>query len=252
MKVTLKDLRKLEDDVSEQIQDLTIVPNSDFEKLAELRTLSFNISIIFLRHSMEKESTVIELGKNEGERLIVEALKPIRVKDVQSRIRSVDFVDNISDMALELIQRIDELKGGMKGSRSILSENIMYRLNAAGNYLGEIASLKDDEELLAEWKKNRIQEVQIAASVLGQSKSEKKSEAARENGRKGGRPRKSAERKPLDENGVFVKEIHGGENTLDAKSTKVKKSASTVSSRKKSLAAGVKSDSARRNGKKSG
>ena len=33
--------------VSEQIQDLTIVPNSDFEKLAELRTLSFNISIIF-------------------------------------------------------------------------------------------------------------------------------------------------------------------------------------------------------------
>ena len=233
MKVTLKDLRKLEDDVSEQIQELTLVPNTDLDRLAELRTLSFNISMLFLRHSMEKDSTEIELGQNESDRLIIEAMKPIRVRDVEKKVRSFDYIDNISDMAMELIQRIDELKAGMKGSRSILFENIMYRLNTSRDWLSDIARLKDDDMLLNVWKKNRIQGVQLAASVLGQSKSTRKSEAARENGKKGGRPKKGESRKILDEKGVFIKE-------------------KTVPTRKKSLAKAPKSAAKAGAKKKSG
>jgi hypothetical protein len=249
MKVTLKDLRKLEDDVSEQIQELSLIPNTDFDRLAELRTLSFNISMLFLRHSMEKDSTEIELGNGESDRLIIEALKPIRVRDVQKKIRSFDYIDNISDMALELIQRIDELKTGMKGSRSILFENIMYRLNTSRDYLSDIARLKEDEALLDLWKKNRIQGVQLAASVLGQSRSTRKSEAARENGKKGGRPKNGGSRKILDENGVFVKE---SSSSSAKKSATVKKSAKTVDTRKKTLAKSPKSVSKAGAKKKSG
>ena len=62
MTVTLREIRRLQDKVAEEIKELKENPDADYDRLAELRTLSFNISMVFLRYSMEKDSTEVELG----------------------------------------------------------------------------------------------------------------------------------------------------------------------------------------------
>ena len=79
MTVTLREIRRLQDKVAEEIKELKENPDADYDRLAELRTLSFNISMVFLRYSMEKDSTEVELGPADTK--IVSALKPFKQEE---------------------------------------------------------------------------------------------------------------------------------------------------------------------------
>ena len=78
MKVTIKEIRRLQDDITDKIDLLNDDPDADYEKLTELRSIHFNLSMLFLRYSMEKDTTVIELDENSEYRNVIEALKPRR------------------------------------------------------------------------------------------------------------------------------------------------------------------------------
>ncbi|MBO5607576.1 MAG: hypothetical protein J5930_06725 [Treponema sp.] len=191
MKVTLKEIRRLQDDVSDRIKSMSENPDSDFDALAELRTLNFNISMIFLRYSLEKDSTVIELG--EGDEKIVEALAPLRVREVQKKLPAVDAVDTIATLAAAMIGDIESLENHVDSCHSvILKENIARQLASAKSALSDIAMLQKNPDLLKLWESGPVQELGKAAAMMGRTKSERKAAAARENGKKGGRPRKNS------------------------------------------------------------
>lgn len=195
MKVTLRDIRRLQEDVADKIDDLSIQPDADFDKLAELRTLNFNLSMIFLRYSMEKDSTEIEIGGTDSENAIVDALKSKHVKEVHRKVGSNSSsvcVDNLAQMAMDLVQQIDVIVSGIKpGRNAVLMNNINRKFSFASELLNEVASLKDNPEKLSLWKSEEVSNAVTAASMMGRTKSEKKSAAARLNGKKGGRPRKN-------------------------------------------------------------
>lgn len=195
MKVTLKDIRRLQEDVAEQIEDMSIRPDADFDQLASLRTMNFNLSMIFLRYSMEKDSTEIEIGGTDSEDAIIEALKSSHIREVHKKVGNASgsvCVDNLAQMALDLVQQISVITSGIKpGRNAVLMENISRKFLFASELLEEVATLRDDAEKLSVWKAEEISNIGAAASMMGRTKSEKKSAAARLNGKKGGRPRKN-------------------------------------------------------------
>lgn len=194
MKVTLKEIRKLQEDVSDQVEILNGQPDADVDKLAGLRTMAFNLSMIFLRYSMEKDSTEIEIGGNESEDAIVAALQSHHVKTVHRQVgntNSATAVENLANMANDLMKQIEVITSGITlGRNAVLMNNINRKFNFAYEILSEVADLTEDVDKLNLWKKEEISNAGSAASMMGRTKSEKKSAAARENGKKGGRPRK--------------------------------------------------------------
>ncbi len=199
MTVTLKEIRQLQDVVSDEIKELKASENIDYDRLAELRTLSFNISMFFLRNSMEKDSTEIILNpEDKSDSRLITALKPLRKTKVRTTSTPLSFLDNIcslSKTASDDVSFIEETVS--KIENSLFRENLQTRLKEAEKILIEIANLKDDEDLLKRYQTQKVEDRAAAASMLGRIKSEKKAAAARANGKKGGRPKKNvAEQKP--------------------------------------------------------
>lgn len=200
MTVTLREIRRLQDRVTEEINELKDSPGADYERLAELRTLSFNISMVFLRYSMEKDSTEVELGPADTK--IVSALKPFKEKAEQKEkaeserkktASMAEFVDNICTLSKDTVDELEFMKESLELCRNkILARNIELRLNAALREVSEIYSLRADAKKLSLWKNEIVEQRRDAAKLLGSIKTEKKAAASRENGRKGGRPRKAA------------------------------------------------------------
>ncbi|MBQ1832187.1 MAG: hypothetical protein II563_09190 [Treponema sp.] len=222
MKVTLKDIHRLQEDVEDEIADLSRSQDTDYDELARLRTMNFNLSMISLRYSMEKETTEIELGGTDSENAIVDALESSRIREVHRKVSSgssIACVENLAQMAMDLVEQIGVITSGIKlGRNAVLMKNINTKFLFASEFLTEIASLKDNPEKISVWKSEEISSAGTAAAVMGRTKSAKKSAAARINGKKGGRPRKN----PLPESSV--------KKAADAK--KSKKVASVASKRK--------------------
>ncbi|MBR7080809.1 MAG: hypothetical protein IKI40_09865 [Treponema sp.] len=208
MKVTIKEIRRLQDDITDKIDLLNDDPDADYEKLTELRSIHFNLSMLFLRYSMEKDTTVIELDENSEYRNVIEALKPRR-KIIGTKQGNTDaLVSQLSPLLQNLLNDIDDLRSTLTtGSRNYLSKNIDAQLIRAKEPIEKIMSLETDEETLALWKKSMVSSVVNAASTMGKTRTEKKAAAARENGRKGGRPRKEAPKKTAAKKSVAKKTV---------------------------------------------
>lgn len=193
MKVTLKDIRGLKENLQDTIMCLSQNPASNFEELNRLRNMDFKLSMIFLCHSLEKESTAIMLNETD-DRDVIEALGSFNTRRVQERVGtggSASCVENLSDLANDMVRQIDDILAGMRlGRNPMLMKNICEKFMMASEFLKEIATLKGDADKLSQWKNEEISNACMAASLMGRTKSEKKSAAARENGKKGGRPRK--------------------------------------------------------------
>ncbi|MBP5358404.1 MAG: hypothetical protein J6Y69_04370 [Treponema sp.] len=196
MKVTIKEIRRLQDDITDKIDELNDDPDADYEKLTDLRSIHFNLSMLFLRYSMEKDTTVIELDENSEYRNVIEALKPRR-KNIGTKQGNTDaLVSQLTPLLQNLLNDIDDLRASLTtGSRNYLSKNIDAQLMRAKEPIEKIISLENDEETLAVWKKGIVSSIVNAAATMGKTRTEKKAAAARENGRKGGRPKKEAEKK---------------------------------------------------------
>ncbi|MBR6154560.1 MAG: hypothetical protein IKQ43_09020 [Treponema sp.] len=195
MKVTLKEIRRLQEDITDEIDSISDVPDVDYDLLTELRTINFNITMLFLRYSMEKDTTVIELDDNADIK-IIEALKPRR-KHISTKKGNTDaFITHLTPLLQNLLNDIDDLRSTLpSGSRNYLSKNIDAQLMRAKEPIEKIISLEGDEDTLAAWKKTVVSSVVNAAATMGKTRTEKKAAAARENGRKGGRPKKETEKK---------------------------------------------------------
>lgn len=204
MKVTLKDIRRLQDEVTEKIKSKKDDPDADFHELAKLRTLNFNISMLFLRYSMEKDSTEIELTQEDSS--IIEALKPkIRqVSVITPKITTEDSIRNICTLAKNILDDIRFLSATVEEfdkdcTNIFLKQNIRNKVVQAQNYLELLLPLETDKKTMELWKREIIEERSSAASMMGRAKTEKKSAAARANGKKGGRPKKSEDHENVSE-----------------------------------------------------
>jgi len=203
MTVTLREIRRLQDKVAEEIKELKENPDADYDRLAELRTLSFNISMVFLRYSMEKDSTEIELGPADSK--IVSALKPFKQEQEKKQeaeterkksATMAEFVDNICTLSKDCLDEIVFMKESLELCRNkIFRQNLEIRLESALKGMEEIYSLRTDAKKLSLWKNEVLHGREDAAKLLGSIKTEKKAAASRENGKKGGRPRKIQEKK---------------------------------------------------------
>ena len=195
MKVTLKEIRRLQEDITDEIESISDDPDVDYDLLTELRTINFNITMLFLRYSMEKETTVIELDDNSDIK-IIEALKPRRKNISTKKGNSDAFISHITPLLQNLLNDIDDLRSSLPtGARNYLSRNIDAQLSRAKEPIEKIISLEGDEETLAVWTKKVVSSVVNAAATMGKTRTEKKAAAARENGRKGGRPKKEEAKK---------------------------------------------------------
>ena len=195
MTVTLKEIRQLQDVISDEIKEIRASGDADYERLAQLRTLSFNISMFFLRNSMEKDSTEIELNpEDKSDSHLIAALKPLRKTKVRTTATPLSLLDDICSLTKTAAEDTTFIRTTLsRMEEGMLRENLERRLAEAVKILEEVAALKDDGAALSRWQTERIEDRAAAASMLGRVKSEKKAAAARENGKKGGRPRK----KPL-------------------------------------------------------
>ena len=203
MTVTLREIRRLQDRVSEEIKELKETPNADYDRLAELRTLSFNISMVFLRYSMEKDSTEVELGPADSK--IVSALKPFKqeqekkleAETERKRTASMaEFVDNICTLSKDCLDELVFMKQSLEMCRNkIFKQNIERQIDTALKSMQEIYNLRTDAKALSLWKNEILEGREDAAKLLGSIKTERKAAASRENGKKGGRPRKISEKK---------------------------------------------------------
>lgn len=204
MKVTLKDIRKLQDEVTEKIKSKKDDPDADFHELAKLRTLNFNISMLFLRYSMEKDSTEIELTQEDSS--IIEALKPKmrQVSVITPKITTEDSIKNICSLAKNILDDIRFLSATVEEfdkecTNIFLKQNIRSKVVQAQNALELLLPLETDKKTMDSWKREIIEERSSAASMMGRARSEKKTAAARINGKKGGRPKKSDESEKVAE-----------------------------------------------------
>ena len=203
MTVTLREIQRLQDKVAEEIKELKENPDADYDRLAELRTLSFNISMVFLRYSMEKDSTEVELGPADTK--IVSALKPFKQEQEKKQeaenerkksATMAEFVDNICTLSKDCLDEIVFMQQSLELCRNkIFRQNIERKLESALKCMEEIYSLRMDSKKLSLWKNEVLEGREDAAKLLGSIKSEKKAAASRENGKKGGRPRKIQEKK---------------------------------------------------------
>ena len=203
MTVTLREIRRLQDKVAEEIKELKENPDADYDRLAELRTLSFNISMVFLRYSMEKDSTEVELGPADTK--IVSALKPFKQEEEKKQeaeterkksATMAEFVDNICTLSKDCLDEIVFMQQSLELCRNkIFRQNIERKLSSALKAMEEIYSLRTDSKKLSLWKNEVLEGREDAAKLLGSIKTEKKAAASRENGKKGGRPRKIQEKK---------------------------------------------------------
>lgn len=195
MKVTLEELRGLQKSLADRVEFLSANRNVDMDELNRLRSIGLRISMIFLSYSFEKDSKEIELGYSDEENAIAEEMEAYRVSQIHQRINTgscLSCVENLADMAMDLVRQINEIVSGIKpGRNAILMNNINTKFAVASEFLTEVASLKDNPDKISVWKAEEISSAVTAASLMGRTKSEKKSAAARLNGKKGGRPRKN-------------------------------------------------------------
>ena len=177
MTVTLREIRRLQDKVAEEIKELKENPDADYDRLAELRTLSFNISMVFLRYSMEKDSTEIELGPADSK--IVSALKPFKQEQEKKQeaeterkksATMAEFVDNICTLSKDCLDEIVFMKESLELCRNkIFRQNLEIRLESALKGMEEIYSLRTDAKKLSLWKNEVLHGREDAAKLTPQS-----------------------------------------------------------------------------------
>ena len=233
MKVTLKEIRKLQDRVSDQINTMKDSEDADYDRLAELRALSFNISMIFLRYSMEKDDVEIELGQSDEK--IIEAIKPQRRNETIQSLTPVSYIENATTICKTIQEDLLFLiSTSNQCGTEMLRENIVLRLEQASHAVAAILKLKEDNKTQSLWSKQIVLERSEAASIMGRARTAKKAAAARENGKKGGRPRKiqSTENKPEPKNKELTKKSTQKTKTNSTAKKAAEKTKTTKKSKK--------------------
>lgn len=194
MTVEKNDIIKLQKLVEKRITQIELSPNPDSSELFDLNMLDSNISLLLMR--AELEDGPIEL--TSVDKKIKDALKSFRTSIQEKESKPVDstvMTEEILLAANEIVEMIRNLEDKIElHPEKIFAENLKKRLDHAQELLVQIALLKNEsKKTLKEWN-TQIMPLpsSVAGTILGQMKTAKKAEASRENGKKGGRPRKNS------------------------------------------------------------
>lgn len=201
MTVETKEIFELQKYVLKQIEKIKSSQNPDNAKLFDLNILDSNLSLLL--SSLEQSSADEILGKQEIElgtrdSQIKNALLEFRKsKKFNSSFENISF--QYSQVSSQIIEELNNVIENLKiyenqADTQILSENLKIRFQECKEILSEISNLpnqtKKNQKL---WQTEKIPlSAKSAASTLGSVKSEKKSLAAKKNGKLGGRPKSSA------------------------------------------------------------
>lgn len=188
MIVEKKEIVELQKHIERKINEMNLSPKPDSAKIFDLNMLDSNISLFLL--GAEFRDGPLELTAKD--KLIIDALRSFR----NSSVKEMDIADVANDIALaatEILDLINMLEDRVAAiPEKIFTDNVKSRLDSAYEAIRQLTELKKTQkQLIKEWQTSEIPlPLTNAGKLLGRVKSEKKAAASRENGKKGGRPRK--------------------------------------------------------------
>ena len=188
MIVEKKEIVELQKYIERKINEMNLSPKPDSAKIFDLNMLDSNISLFLL--GAEFRDGPLELTAKD--KLIIDALRSFR----NSSVKEMDIADVANDIALaatEILDLINMLEDRVAAiPEKSFTDNVISRLDSAYEAIRQLTELKKTQkQLIKEWQTSEIPlPLTNAGKLLGRVKSEKKAAASRENGKKGGRPRK--------------------------------------------------------------
>lgn len=188
MIVEKKEIVELQKYIERKINEMNLSPKPDSAKIFDLNMLDSNISLFLL--GAEFRDGPLELTAKD--KLIIDALRSFR----NSSVKEMDIADVANDIALaatEILDLINMLEDRVAAiPEKTFTDNVKSRLDSAYEAIRQLTELKKTQkQLIKEWQTLEIPlPLTNAGKLLGRVKSEKKAAASRENGKKGGRPRK--------------------------------------------------------------
>ncbi|MBS7241941.1 MAG: hypothetical protein KIG77_06115 [Treponema sp.] len=188
MIVEKKEIVELQKYIERKINEMNLSPKPDSAKIFDLNMLDSNISLFLL--GAEFRDGPLELTAKD--KLIIDALRSFR----NSSVKEMDIADVANDIALaatEILDLINMLEDRVAAiPEKTFTDNVKSRLDSAYEAIRQLTELKKTQkQLIKEWQTSEIPlPLTNAGKLLGRVKSEKKAAASRENGKKGGRPRK--------------------------------------------------------------
>ncbi|MDO4506096.1 MAG: hypothetical protein Q4B64_04040 [Spirochaetales bacterium] len=188
MIVEKKEIVELQKHIERKINEMNLSPKPDSAKIFDLNMLDSNISLFLL--GAEFRDGPLELTAKD--KLIIDALRSFR----NASVKEMDLADVANDIALaatEILDLINILEDRVTAiPEKIFTDNVKARLDSAYEAIRQLTELKKTQkQLIKEWQTSEIPlPLTNAGKLLGRVKSEKKAAASRENGKKGGRPRK--------------------------------------------------------------
>ena len=188
MIVEKKEIVELQKHIERKINEMNLSPKPDSAKIFDLNMLDSNISLFLL--GAEFRDGPLELTAKD--KLIIDAFRSFR----NSSVKEMDIADVANDIALaateilDLINMLEDLVAAIP--EKTFTDNVKSRLDSAYEAIRQLTELKKTQkQLIKEWQTSEIPlPLTNAGKLLGRVKSEKKAAASRENGKKGGRPRK--------------------------------------------------------------
>ena len=188
MIVEKKEIVELQKYIERKINEMNLSPKPDSAKIFDLNMLDSNISLFLL--GAEFRDGPLELTAKD--KLIIDALRSFR----NSSVKEMDIADVANDIALaatEILDLINMLEDRVAAiPEKTFTDNVKSRLDSGYEAIRQLTELKKTQkQLIKEWQTSEIPlPLTNAGKLLGRVKSEKKAAASRENGKKGGRPRK--------------------------------------------------------------
>ena len=188
MVVEKKEIIELQKYIERKINEMNLSPKPDSAKIFDLNMLDSNISL-FLLGAEFRDGPLELLSKDK---LIIDALRAFR----NDSVKEMDISDMANDIALaaqEILELIDNLEDRVGNiQEKIFTDNVKARLDSAYETLRQLTELKKaQKKVIKEWQTTEVPlPLTNAGRLLGRARTEKKAAASRENGKKGGRPRK--------------------------------------------------------------
>lgn len=238
MTVEKKEIIELQKDVARKIQEMHLSPNPDSARIFDLNMLDSNLSLFLLAAEFKEDP----LKLSAGDKCIIDALKEFR----SSSARKTDaetLSKELAASAREILDLLEQAEDRLEGcTETVFCKNIKARLDFAYELLRHIESLQDaSKRTVRKWQTEEIPlPLSSAATLLGKARSEKKAKAARENGKKGGRPSRTAQKKSA------VQQKKTAAKQKEAAPAKTKKAAARKTSASKAPSAKTASSPAKK------
>lgn len=246
MTVEKKEIIELQKDVARKIQEMHLSPNPDSARIFDLNMLDSNLSLFLLAAEFKEDP----LKLSAGDKCIIDALKEFR----SSSARKTDAETLSKELAAsvrEILDLLEQAEDRLEGcTETVFCKNIKARLDFAYELLRHIESLQDaSKRTVRKWQTEEIPlPLSSAATLLGKARSEKKAKAARENGKKGGRPSRAAPKKSAvqQKKTAAAKQKEAGPASLKKAAAAKTKEAAPVQAEKKGAPAKAKKAAARK------